>query len=426
MAAQIKTEGLSRRLTIEVADAAVDHQIQDKMKELTQSLTLKGFRKSKIPVSFLKRKHGQAVREEVLSDLTNKHLKEEIERNNFELASRPEVNYIQKEAGKSFQVEAVFEVFPTYQLPDLTKLKIDEPTCKLTDKDLDKAVQTVREKHTDWQPVDRESRVGDQMVIDFKGTLDGKAAEGGEGKNFALVLGHGRLIKAFEDQLTGKANGDTVVFPVKFPKDYHHRAFANKNLDFEVQVHQVSEGTLPTLDESFFKQMGLEESTEKAFKQSIHKTMQQDVDRHAKNQIKRRAIDALVEASEIDLPDSLVKQTFEGHVAKSKMPVDDLTDEVKAELLGLSRKEVKLSLIVRGAIAELKLEADPAALNDHIKSLAVPYIEEQQYIQWFYQDKSRVEQAKLEVLEAKLVDHILTQAKVKPVEIAFDTIHSQI
>ncbi|MDB2593012.1 hypothetical protein N9Y17_04870, partial [Gammaproteobacteria bacterium] len=81
---------------------------------------------------------------------------------------------------------------------------------------------------------------------------------------------------------------------------------------------------------------------------------------------------------------------------------------------------------VRGAIAELKLEADPAALNDHIKSLSVPYIEEQQYIQWFYQDKSRVEQAKLEVLEAKLVEHILTQAKVKPVAIAFDTIHSQI
>jgi trigger factor len=355
---------------------------------------------------------------------------EAVQKEEVAPAASPSLEVLNMNPGDDFEFTATFEVFPHIGLTDFSVIEITRPTAQITADDVDAMVDKLVEQRKSWEPVERDVQDGDQVKVDFVGTLDGETFEGGTGEAVTFVVGQEQMIEDFDKGVLGVAPGATTGFDATFPDNYQAENLQGKTVHFEVTVTEVGEPKVPELDEEFFAAFGVSEGGVEAFRTEIEDNMTRELTAAVRSQVKRQVLDALEQTHEVQLPAAMVAREVSGlreqmmqqmaQYSQGKdvpqFPDDMFSDE--------AQRRVTIGLIVNEIISAVGLEADADRVRERIEELAKPYGQPEQVINWYYGNEQQLNEVRMAVLEDQVVDHVLEQAQVEELESAYEDIVS--
>lgn len=272
-----------------------------------------GFRKGKAPRKMLEAQYGEGIFfEDALNDLLAEEYPKAIEELALDVVDRPDVDVKEMEKGQDIVVEAKVTVKPEVTIADYKGVEVEKVEASVTDEDVTTELEKTREMNGRLVVVeDRAVEDGDTTIIDFNGTVDGEAFEGGSGDNFTLVIGSGSFIPGYEEQLIGKNAGEEVEVKVTFPEDYHATELAGKEAVFATKINEVKVKELPELDDEFAKDTS-EFDTLEELKVDIKTKLQESAEKSAESANRDRVIDAVVEKLEADIPAAMIETEVDG------------------------------------------------------------------------------------------------------------------
>jgi trigger factor len=425
------TQGLERRLTITVEAATVDTEVKNRLRQLSKTQRIDGFRPGKVPVAVIQKRYGAAVRQEVAGELMQRHYFEAVIAEKVNPAGMPELAVAKNDEGSDLEFTATFEVYPQVEVANLDKIEIEKPVVEVTDADLDEMLVTLQKQHATFKEVKRKSKKSDRVTIDFTGSIDGEDFEGGKAEDFVLELSQERMIPGFEKQIVGQKAGDEFSIEVTFPEDYHAENLKGKAAVFVINLKKVEDQVLPELTDEFAEKFGVTEGGIESLKGDVRKNMERELSQNVKNNVKQQVIDGLVEVNELDIPASLAKgeidvlreqamQRFGGQVDPANMP--QLPDELFEEQ---AKRRVKVGLLLGEVIKINKLEADESRVKEMIESMASAYEDPSEVVAHYSSDEKLSQQMKDLALEDQAIDFVLEQAKVTDVKKKFSDMIQQ-
>jgi len=419
------TTGLERKLTVGIPSKDIDQDIKNRLQQLSKTQRMSGFRPGKIPMSVIKKRFGPAVTNEVLQEKMSRSFYEAIQQENLQPAGQPMLDAGDL-SGETFEFVATFEVFPEISLNDFAKLKIEKPECEIKDSDVDTMIDNLLKQKGSWEPVKRMAKKDDMVIIDFDGSIDGEAFEGGKAEKFSLVLGSDSMIPGFEKQLLKVKTGEERDVEVTFPEDYQSEEVAGKDAVFKVVVQEVKGMKVPKLDDEFVKEFGIEDGGVDKLKEEITKNMQREMDSALKTKTKTSVFESLTKENEVEIPKPMIDQEIEVLKRQAVQQFSQGRENVEIpELPGAifeeqAKSRVSLALMVNEIIQSNDLKVDQDRVKETIESVASAYDEPEQMVNYYYSNQEQMQQIESAVLEDQVVDFILEKAKVKAKAIGFD------
>jgi trigger factor len=423
------TSGLERRLTVGVPAEQVESEVENRLKQAARNVSIKGFRKGKVPMSVVKQRFGAGIRQEVVGDVISRSFYAAVQKENVKPAGQPSIQPKQLAAGKDLEYIATFEVYPSVALSDLSAFELTSFKAEVTEADVDNMIEVLRKHQATWSVVDRAAADGDQVNINFVGTKDGVEFAGGKSDNHSLVLGSKSMIPGFEEGIVGLKAGEEKVISVTFPEDYQAEELKGAAAQFAITVNSVSEAQLPELKKEFFQKFGVEKGGEKQFRKEVKANMDRELANALKAKVKVQVMDALIASHTTDVPKALVAneiqvlrnqmlQRFGGQQqnfdVKSLLPDTMFQDEAS--------RRVTLGLIVGEIVKSAKLKPDAKRVKAMIEEIASTYQEPKEVVEYYSSNQELMAGVESAVLEDQVVDHILAQAKVSAVETSYDEI----
>ncbi len=419
------TSTLERKMRISVPADQVESMVEAKLKQTAGQVRIKGFRPGKVPLREVRRRFGEGIRQEVSSELMQSSFSEALRQEEVAPAGTPEIENVNMEAGQDLEFTAVFEVFPEVALGDFSGISVEKPVAAVTDEDLDTMVEKLREQQMEYVEVDRASRDGDQVNIDFEGFVDGEAFEGGKGEGVDIILGSGSMIEGFEEGLLDCEAGMEKELALTFPENYQAENLAGKNAVFMVTVNRVSEPRKPELDDDFFRRFDVQEGGMEAFREELRENMDKELRNAIKSRVRNQVMDGLADTIEVELPKSLVSaeidrmrqeavQQFGGgdKIDPSVLPADMFEER--------ARKRVKLGLIVNAIVEQMDLKVDDARVREEIEKMASSYEDPEQVTNYYYNNEQQLARIQNMVLEEQVVEKVLESAALVEVEMPYD------
>ncbi len=413
------TSGLERRLTIGVPAAEIDNEVNSRLKKAAHNVRIDGFRQGKVPFKIIKRRFGAGVRQEVLGDVMNESFYKAIEQEDIRPAGQPSVEPTSMEEGSDLEFVATFEVYPEIDVVAFDILSVENPIAEVTEADMDTMIETVRQQQASYEPVERQVAMEDQVTIDYEGTKDGEAFEGGTAEGSTLVLGSNSMIPGFEDAIVGMSAGEEKVVQLTFPEDYHAEDLKGADAEFKIKVTEVAEKTLPELDDEFYEKFGVTEGGEEAFRKEVRKNMERELKQASKNKVKGQIMDGLVAGTQFDLPravvateiDALRNQAFQqfGGAGAAQLDSSILPDDLFQEQ---AEKRVTLGLILAEIVKKEEIKADADKVRQTIEEMASTYEDPEQVIEWYYSNQQQMASVESLVIEEQVVEKILNSATV--------------
>jgi trigger factor len=384
-----------------------------------------------VPAKVLEQRYGNTVRQEVLNDQLQASFTDAVMQEKLKPAGRPEINIKQFEANKPLIYEALFEVYPEVNLTELKDVAIEQFKAEVTDDDVAKAIERLREQHADWEEVDKEAANNDQVVIDFAGSIDGKPLEHGEGKEVPLLLGSKSMIPGFEDGIVGMKTGEEREINVTFPKDYHHKASAGKKAVFKIKVHKVSKSNLPELNDEFAEKVGIKNGGIAKLREDMAKKLKEDLEVALEAKNKNVILNKLLELNKIEVPKALIEdemsilheqfmQQFPPDLPKDKMPEID-----KNIFKEQATRRVTLGLLMLEVIKAHNLKPDEKRVREIVETYAQSHEDPQKIIAWYMADKKRLAYFEQLNLEEQIVAKLLESAKVTEKQIDLEEVAKQ-
>ncbi|NVK54657.1 MAG: trigger factor [Alteromonadaceae bacterium] len=422
------TQGLERRLTITVPAESVDNAVKSRLQQLAKTQRINGFRPGKVPVSVIKKRYGQAVRQEVSGDVMQQNFYQAIVQEKINPAGMPAFELTKDQDGEDLEFVAKFEVYPEVEVKGVDEIELEKTVVEINDEDLDNMLETLQKQHGEWKEVRRKARKDDRMVIDFVGTVDGEEFDGGKAEDFTLELGKERMIPGFEKPLVGAKKGEEVIVDVTFPEDYHAEALKGKDAQFTVNVKKVEGLTLPKVDEEFAKLFGIEDGDVEALKAEVRKNMERELSQTLKTQLKENVISKLIEKNDVDLPSALVdqevnalreqaKQRFSQQGGGANMP------ELPADLfIDNAKRRVSIGLLLGEIIKKQELKADQDKVDSLIETMASAYEDPQEVVDYYKNNQELMQQMQNVALEEQAIEWVVSQAKTTEVNKAFDEV----
>jgi len=419
------TSTLERRVTIQVPAEQVDTAVEARLKDTARKAKVDGYRPGKVPMSVIKRRFGEGVRQDVLSELMRNHFIEAVTQEKLNPAGTPEIEPgATNEPGKPFEFTATFEVYPEIELKSLEGETVERPVAEISDQDLEDLIADLRKQRAEWVAADKAAENGDQVNIDFEGFIDGEAFEGGKGESYDLVLGSSSFIPGFEDQLVGAKAGEAKDIEVSFPEDYQAANLAGKAATFKCKVNAVKAQQLPELNEEFFTQFGVSEGGEEAFRQEVRKNMGAQLKQATRNAIKQAVFEALMKANPIEVPAALIANEVDNlrrqaaqqynlgeNFDVSQIPGDLFQDQAKNNVI--------LGLLVGEVIKVNEIKADEAIVDELLNEMAQSYQEPQKVIDYYKTNPEMLRQVEGAALEQQVVEKLLAEAQVTDVTKTF-------
>jgi trigger factor len=417
-------EGLERRMTVELPAERVDEEIDKRLKHIAKTAKMAGFRPGKVPMSMVRKRYSDQVRQEVFGELVQSTYFEALSHEKLQPAGNPTIEPLEKEPGEGMAYTAVFEVLPEIELSDLSGVTIKRPKVEVTDDDLQEMIERLRKQRVTWSDVERASEKGDRVIINFKGYIDGELFQGGSADDAPLVLGSGSMIEGFEEGLMGAAAGDSRTLEVKFPEDYRVNDLAGKPATFEVEVTKVAEPVLPEVDDEFAKAFGVAEGGMDAFKVEIRSNMEREAEEKIRNILKQQAMDALLEQNTIDIPQAMVQQEAQALLEQTKANMAQSGQSSNLELPPelfeeQAKRRVSLGLIIAEVVRANDIQLDEARLRARVEEVAASYEQPQEVIDYYYSNQQQLAGMQNLVLEEQVMEWVLEQAQVEDETTAF-------
>lgn len=419
---------LERRLSASIPQQQIRGEIEARLKHLGRTAKVHGFRPGKVPFKILEQQYGAQVHQEVLGDKLQRSFAEAARANDLKVAGYPrfEIKTTDVDAPQ-VEYSAVFEVYPEVVLGDVAAEAVERATIVLTDADVEKTLDTVRKQRAVFEPASRAAANEDQVRIDFSGKLDGVVFEGGEAKNFAVVLGAGRMLPDFENAIIGMKAGETKSFDMTFPEDYHGKDVAGKTVTFTITLHAVEGARLPELDAEFVKSMGVADGDLSKLKAEIRENLEREAQRRIKARNKDRAMEVLLKVGQLETPKALVEAESHNLLQQTVHDMEQrgvkipkgmkLPTEMFAER---AAKRVKLGLILEELVKQHKLAPKPEQVKALVNEYAQSYEKPEDVLRWYAADPSRLREVENLVLEDNVVDWLMAHAKVTDKAVDFN------
>ena len=417
---------LERQFTITIPTEDVETEFEAKLAETAKRVRIDGFRPGKVPAKVVRQRYGQAIRQEIVSDLMEKSLGEALSEHDVKPIGQPKIDGVTFEEGSDFSFKATFEVFPELDPILIDGDEIEQTTCKVGAADIKEMIATLREQRKSWKESARAaSKEGDRVTINFEGFVDGEAFDGGNGEDQALVLGSGAMIPGFEDGIIGMKRGDSRDIEVTFPEDYQAEDLKGKPATFKIEVTKLERGELPTVDEEFIQSFGVESGDEKDFKAELKEQMQRELSLTLKNMNKTKVFDVLLEKNaDTPVPESAIKseihtlkhQAVERFGGGQQFDPRQLPDELFAEQ---AERRVRLGILLGATVKKLGLAADPDRVRALVDEMAAAYDDAEQVVNFYYSNDENLKQVEALAVEEQVAEKLLESAKAKTIDMSY-------
>ena len=429
-----KSKGLNKKYTVTIAAADFAAAVDKKLDSVAKNVKLPGFRAGKAPKSMIEQKYRPSVLGEVLDDMIRDATNKVIDDNKLRPAVTPDIKIEKFEDGKDIEFTIETEVLPEITLGDFSKISLKKYTAKVPAEEIEKAIKYMADSRRETIKIkeDRPAEKGDVAVIDFIGSIDGKEFNGGKGTAYPLELGSNSFIPGYEDQLIGHKAGETVDVITTFPENYHAKDLAGKQAKFVTTIKELREYKTAEINDELAKSAGAKDLAD--LKKKIEERILSDYDSTARIKLKRDLLDALDKEYNFEIPQKLIDAEYEaiekqykhakehGHLDEDEKNRDE--KDVLAEYKEIALRRVKLGLLLSeiGTNAKISLSADD--INKAIMNEAKKYPgQEQMVVDYYLKNKEAIEALRAPAYEEKIVDHILSLAKVTDTEVSVEELY---
>ncbi|MEP6679581.1 MAG: trigger factor [Betaproteobacteria bacterium] len=421
---------LERRLNVAVPKGEIEGEVQKRLANLAKSVRISGFRPGKVPLKMVALQYGPQVRSDVIADKVNESFNDAVRAQNLRVAGYPRIE--RKEDGAAapdaFEFSAVFEIYPEVTLGSVESIGIQRPRVEVTPADVDRTLEVLRKQRTTYAPVAREALTGDRVTVDFTGAIDGVAFPGGQARDFAILIGDGRMLPEFEAAVVGLQTGGTRSFPVTFPADYHGKEVAGRVAQFELAVKEVAEAQAPAMDEAFALAFGIKSGKVDELRAEVEGNLKLELKRKVESAIKEQALAGLREKTQVALPRALVDIETQGLMERTAARLRE--QGMKAEDVALTpdmfrqqaEGRVALGLIIGELVRNEGLQAKPEQVKSRVEELAQTYEQPDAVVRWHYEKRERLQEFEALTVEQNIVDWVLSRAKVTDVSMTFETL----
>lgn len=419
-----KLENSMAKLTIEVSAEELDKAIEKAYQKNKNKIAIPGFRKGKAPRAIIEKMYGKEVfYEDAANEIIPEAYDKAYDECEEDIVSAPEVDVVQLEAGKPFIFTATVALKPEIKLGKYKGVKVSKADTTVSDDEVMAVIEKERENSARSISVDRPVQAKDDIILDFEGFVDGVAFNGGKGENYPLTIGSGSFIPGFEDQLIGAEVGKEVTVKVKFPEDYHAEDLKGKDAEFKCTVKEVKEKELPELDDEFAAEVS-EYDTFDEYKAATIKSLQDKKVEEAKNKKEDEAIEAVIKASEIEIPAAMLDTkkrqmvqdfaqnmrqqglTLEQYFKFTGLTAEKMLEQVEPQ----AKKSIESRLVLENIVKAEKIEASEEDFENELKRIAEAYKMEIDKVKEMIDDN-----AKKQILEdlavQKAVEFVVSNAK---------------
>ncbi len=422
-----ETGGLERRLNVAVPQERVENEVQSRLQRLSRTAKVKGFRPGKVPMKVVAQQYGKQVRDEVVGEVIQATYFEAVNQEKLQPAGMPTIEPKVMEQGKDLEYTATFEVMPQVELAEVAGTKLEKTVADVSDADLEKMMENLRQQQAGWKEVKRKAKKGDRLNIDFTGTIEGEEFSGNSGQNVPITLGSGRMIDGFEKGLTGAKAGEELTLELQFPEDYAHKDVAGKPVQFQIKVNKVEAPELPEIDEEFAKGFGIGDGSLESLHQEVRRNMEREMKQALTARNKQVAMDKLMELNKVEVPAALIDQEAESlkrqmaqqmHTPQGKAGVDLDAEMFKEQ----AERRVTLGLVLAELIKSKDIKVSEEQVRAKVEEIASTYEKPDEVVKWYYADKKRLSEIESLALEDAVVDWVFAQGTVSEKKSSFDEV----
>ena len=410
------TGKLERRMQVQVPAERVSKEIASRLKQLSRTARLNGFRPGKAPMTVIRQQFGPQVHREVIGELMQTSFSEAVTQNQLAPAGNPRIEPRSVAEGQDLTYVATFEVFPEVALQPIDSLELERVTADVTESDIDAMIERLRKQQMRFSTASRAAATGDKVTVDFEGSIDGVAFAGGKGEAVPIVLGEKRMLPQLEEGLLGLSAGEEKTVEVDFPADYRATELAGKRANFKVAVKAVDAPALPELDEEFCKSFGVTEGGLPKLREDVAANMRRELDQTLRNRNKTAVMEKLFQANPVEVPNTLIESQVRDMQmeAMRRSGAKDASQAPPPEpLVEPARRRVALGLLFNDIIRREKIVLDPARANARLDEMVGAYGDAEGLKRAYQQNAEAMRQVESLALEDQVVDWVLAHAKVQ-------------
>ncbi len=414
----VSVNDVEKRMTVCISLDLVDGEIEKAYKGLKKEVKIKGFRPGKTPLAILKKHFKAQVEEDVISKLVSDSYPKALEEAKEMPVSPPKIENGVIEQGKDFTYTAVFEVKPEIDVKDYEGLELEKEKVEISDEDVDKEIETLRNSHATLKEVEgRPVQKGDNVLVDYEGTVAGEPLPQGKQQNFPMEISEDTFLPGFSDHITGMNKGENKTFSIDLPEDYGDENLSGKKADFTLTLNEIKEKVLPALDDEFAKDLGdykdIQELKDK-FKESMLERKKQK----SEGDVREKIFKVLIEKNSFDVPKKMVETQAKNMVMEMQqmftaqgMNLGDMgqsPEQLIESYKQPAEKQVRSALILEAIAKKENLVADESEIKAKYEELATQVGQDVAFVK----EKVTDDMIKPQVLEKKALDLIISKANV--------------
>jgi trigger factor len=409
------TGGLERRMEVAVPASEVAAEIDLRLKQISRTARLKGFRPGKAPFAVIRKQYGEQVRAEVVSDLMRSSYAQAITQEKLQPAAGPRIEPLAMPPENDLKYAAIFEVLPEIKVQSPYDVAIERASAEITETDLDAMIESMRRQRPVFTAVERGAQETDRVTLDFDGKIDGEPFEGGEGRDVPLLVGAGQAMAELDAGIRGAKAGDRKPISVVFPADHPNTKLAGRTAELDVTVKKVEEQALPAVDEEFCRAYGVEEGGIEALRTEVRKSMDRELTGVVRNRLRTQVMDALYRDNLIEVPRTLIDEQVQqlqidtgrrmGAKDVSQLPPREQFEEP-------ARRRVALGLLLGQIVQNEGLKVDRERVIARLNDLIVTYPNPEEARRAYLQSPDAMKQIESSVLEDQVVDWVLERARI--------------
>ncbi|NDT08641.1 trigger factor, partial [Francisella tularensis subsp. holarctica] len=402
-------------LLIEVPANEIDSVVSKEINRTAKTIKMDGFRPGKVPAGMVKKKYGEQIRMEVISDLIPQKYSKAIQDEKLAVAGI-EVELKENKEGQPLKFVANLELFPEFEVTGFEKIEVQKPVVELTDKEVKQMIDNLRKQFATFSEVYKVVEKDDKVTIDFVGKKDGEAFEGGTANDIDVIIGSGQMIPGFEDGIIGMKKGEQKTITVTFPQDYQNKDLAGAETTFDITVKKIQQAELPEVNDEFVKKFGVKGGVD-TFENEIKENMQRELKFILQRKVKDQVFKGLREIAKFETPKSLIKREIDA--AKQNLlkqmggakgfDVNQLPDNL---FEANAKQKVETSLILDSIMNSQEFKAEEAEVESLLDELVQAYEEPEKTKEQIKKNDKEIANLKALVIENKLTDWVLEQAKV--------------
>ena len=406
---------LERRVILSLPAGDVEAQVGNRLREIAHTVRIKGFRPGKVPTKVVEQRYGGQVRAEILDGLLREGLGKAVRENELNIVGAPQMMPGEDAAEGELKYVASVELAPDFGELDMGKLEIVRHTAEVTDADVERMLENLRQQRASWSAVTRAAKAGDLVNLETSSTVDGNRmpAEGVE--RTSTVLGSAAIYPEVESAIVGMQPGEEKTLDVTLPADWHAAQFAGKTITSTFKLLDVAEQVLPEVDAAFIRSFGVKSGELEQFKVEIRANLERELKGALMNRLRREVGEQLAAVyKDVELPPRLVETEAQALMANAAEQARRQGQQLSAApeaFQEAARKRVLVALLVGEVARRNELRLEPERLNETMRLIASTYEQPQQVIDLYRNDPQLMQGLQNRVMEEQVTDWIAERAQ---------------